>query len=125
MTESQLKDRTKQLASKVLSFTETFPRSNGADIIAKQLVRSATSVAANYRSACRGRSDAEMSVKLGIVEEEADESQLWLELVADKRYASEELTAELWQEFDEIVAIMVASRRTIRGHIQRRGNKQR
>src|SRR5689334_14915552 len=86
------------------------------------LLKSGTSVGANYRAACRGRSDAEMLSKLGVVEEEADESQFWLELLAEKNLCDPGESTTLWEGFGEIVAIMVASRRTLRNRIESQGN---
>src|SRR3954471_13401826 len=79
-----------------------------------QLVRSGTSVAANYRSACRGRSPAEFASKMGVVEEEADETALWIELVMESRMLPRKKLEPLWQEADELTRIAVASIRTTR-----------
>ena len=125
MTEQELKDRTKNLALQVIEYVEALPNSRVTDVLGKQLLRSGTSVAANYRSACRARSDAEMAAKLGIAEEEADESQLWVELLDEKGFAAKADSAHLWQELDELVAILVASRRTVRRRVATRGNTQR
>lgn len=79
MTENEFKNRTKQIALRVIRLVESLPKTNSAQIIGKQLLRSATSVGANYRAACRGKSEADVISKLSIVEE-ADESLYWLEL---------------------------------------------
>jgi four helix bundle protein len=84
-------------------------------VIGRQLLRSATSVGANYRSACRGRSPAEFCAKLGIVEEEADESAYWMELLIEGEVVGREVLADLHAEAGEIVAMVVASIRTARG----------
>jgi len=76
-----LKKRTKAFALRVIALVESLPRSRTANVIGNQLLRSGTSVGANYRSACRGRSPAEFVSKMGIVEEEADESLFWMELL--------------------------------------------
>ncbi len=76
-----LKKRTKAFALRVIALVESLPRSRTANVIGNQLLRSGTSVGANYRSACRGRSTAEFISKMGIVEEEADESLFWMELL--------------------------------------------
>jgi four helix bundle protein len=76
------------------------------------LARSGTSVASNYRAACRGRSKAEFIAKLGIVEEEADESALWLELIIDGGLMKKSLVEPLWIEANELVAIMTSSRKS-------------
>jgi four helix bundle protein len=83
MTSSELKARSKEFALRVLKLTAALPKTIEGRAIANQLVRSGTSVAANYRTACRARSRSEFVAKLGIVLEEADETQLWLELVID------------------------------------------
>jgi four helix bundle protein len=79
-----LKTRTKYFAVRVLEFVETLPRSPGGDAVAKQLARSGLGVVGNYRSSCRARSHAEFTARLGIVLEEADESELWTEVTADR-----------------------------------------
>ncbi|MFM8009149.1 MAG: four helix bundle protein, partial [Dolichospermum sp.] len=81
MNEQQFKTRTKQLALRVIRLVESLPNTKTADVIGKQLLRSATSVGANYRSACRAKSTADLIAKLSIVEEEADETLYWLELL--------------------------------------------
>lgn len=83
MDEEDLKRRTKQFALRVIRLIEALPRTRTAQVIGNQLLRSATSVAANYRAACRARSQADFVHKLGIVEEEADESLFWLEMVVE------------------------------------------
>jgi four helix bundle protein len=112
MTEIQMIDRTKQFALRVLRLVDSLPDTRSARIIANQLGRSATSVGANYRAACRGRSKAEFCSKLGIVEEEADESLYWLELIAEAGSVKKNRIQGLLDEANEIVAITVASRRT-------------
>jgi len=114
MTSEELKKRTKQFALRVIQMTEALPKTMAAGVLAKQLLRSATSVAANYRSACRGRSNSEFIAKLGIVEEEADESALWLELIEDAGMLSANKLSALRAEASEITAIMVSSIRTAR-----------
>jgi four helix bundle protein len=81
MDEQAFKQRTKKLALRVIELIEALPKSRTADVIGRQLVRCATSVGANYRSACRGKSTADVLAKLAIVEEEADETIYWLELL--------------------------------------------
>src|SRR5688572_13768201 len=83
MTETEFKQRTKRFALQVIDFCEELPRNRTCDVLGKQLLRSGTSVGANYRAACRGRSVAEVLAKLGNVEEEADESMYWLELLEE------------------------------------------
>lgn len=84
------------------------------DVIGRQLLRSATSVGANYRAACRGKSTADVIAKLAIVEEEADESMYWLELLVDSNLVAAEKMQELSEEADELVAMTVASIKTLR-----------
>jgi four helix bundle protein len=113
MTETQLKTRTKSFALRVLKLIDSLPDSRSGRILAGQLGRSGTSVGANYRAACRSRSTAEMISKLSVVEEEADESAFWLELISDHGLLSPAKVAALHQEADELTAIMVSSRRTL------------
>ena len=122
MTETQLKDWTQNLLVRVVKLTETFPNSRQAGVFVTQLVRCAGSVGANYRSACRGRSDADMLSKLGIVEEEADECKFWLEAASKCGFAEEESIKAIHGEYDQIVAIVVASRRTLRSRLRGAGN---
>lgn len=88
-----------------------------AEVIGKQLLRSATSVGANYRAACRARSTKEFIAKLGVVEEEADESEYWLELLMDGEIVKREVLADLHNEASEIVAMVVASIKTARDRL--------
>ena len=83
MTEAAFKSKTRTLAITVMKIAENWPRGRCADHISRQVLRCASSVAANYRAACRGRSRAEMAAKLGIVEEEADETLFWLDLAKE------------------------------------------
>ncbi len=115
MDEQQFKDRTKSLALRIIKLVEELPRGTASNVIGRQLVRSATSVGANYRSACRGRSSADVLSRLAIVEEEADESIYWMELLVEANIVPESLVAELTRETNEIVAMTVASIKTLRG----------
>jgi len=112
MTEDELKRRTKQFALRILKLVAALPRTVAGRTIGGQLARSGTSVAANYRAACRARSKAEFISRLGVVEEEADESALWLELIIEGKLMKKELVEALWTEADEIVAIMTSSRKS-------------
>ena len=114
MDERQFKERTKKLALRVIRMVETLPRGYAAEVIGKQLIRSATSVGANYRAACRGKSTADVIAKLGIVEEEADESLYWMELLIESGLVSESKLTNLMAETHEIVAMTVASIKTLR-----------
>ncbi len=115
MDERALKLRTKQFALRVMKLVGSLPQDSVARAIGNQLVRSGTSVGANYRAACRGRSKAEFIAKLGIVVEEGDESAYWLELIIEGQLLTANLVEPLLQEANEITAIMVASRKTARG----------
>ena len=109
---ADLKARTKQFALRVMKMVDALPRTIQGRTIAKQIIRSATSVAANYRAACRARSRAEFIAKIGVVEEEADESCFWLELIIDSGLLTEERIRPLLSEAGELVAIMAASRKS-------------
>ena len=115
-----LKARTKQFALRVIRLVETLPKSRTADALGKQLLRAATSVGANYRAACRGRSAAEFQAKLGIVEEEADESGYWIELLVESGLVKAALVQSLLDEAGELTAITVASIKTSRRQIVRK-----
>lgn len=117
MTEAEFKQRTKKLALEVIRFVDDLPRSRSADVLTGQLLRSATSVAANYRSACRAKSLADMIAKLSIVEEEADESELWMELLVESGKTRAEQLAKLRRETEEILAMTVASIKTLRAKL--------
>lgn len=114
MTEQEFKNRTKRLALDVIRFVDALPRSRSADVLTGQLLRSATSVAANYRAACRAKSVADMIAKLSIVEEEADESGLWMELLEESGKTKAETVLALRREAEEILKMTVASIKTLR-----------
>ncbi len=109
MNRDDRKERTKQFALRVMRLVEAMPNSAKGRALAAQLVRSGTSVAANYRAACRGRSRAEFIAKVGIVEEEADETALWLELIIADKLLTEKKVQALLTEASELVAIMAAT----------------
>ena len=112
MTTAQLKARTKEFALRVIRLVDLMPSSVKGRAIANQIMRSATSVAANYRAACRARSRAKFVAKIGVVEEEADETAFWLELVVAAHIPTEKQIAPLLREANELVAIMAASRKS-------------
>jgi four helix bundle protein len=118
MTEKELLDRTKTFALRVIKLVNALPANTAGRTIGGQLLRSGTSVAANYRAACRGRSKAEFIAKLGIVEEEADESCLWLELIIESKLMEEKLALPLLKEAHELTAIMAASKMSARRRSQ-------
>jgi len=110
MDSQNLKDRTKAFAIKVVKLIRILPANLEGRVIGSQLLRSATSVAANYRAVCRARSRAEFISKLGTVIEEADESCFWLELIGDTSLLNKEHINDLLVEANEITSIMVASK---------------
>jgi four helix bundle protein len=114
MNNEELKQRTKAFALRVIRMSEALPKKMTADVLGRQIVRSATSVAANYRSACRAKSRADFVAKTGLVEEEADESCPWLELIAESGLLPVAKTSALHTEAGELTAIAVASIRTAR-----------
>ncbi len=109
MDKEEMKRRTKQFALRVIRLTEVLPKAQTAQVIGRQLLRSATSVAANYRAACRAKSTADFISKMGTVEEEADESLFWMELLVEAEIVKQEKLELLIKEADELVAITVAS----------------
>jgi len=110
----ELRQRTKQFALRVIRLFRSLPKSDEARILGKQLLRSGTSVAANYRALCRARSKAEFIAKMGTVIEEADETVLWLELQVEGGIILQPRMQNLLAEANELVAIFVASRKTAR-----------
>lgn len=114
MKYDNLKDRTKKFALRVIRLVEALPKGKTADVIGRQLLRSGTSVAANYRSACRARSTADFVAKMGVVEEEADETIFWMELLIEARVVDGSKLKALMKEADEILAIIVSSIKTAR-----------
>jgi four helix bundle protein len=109
-----LRDRTRQFALRVIRLCESLPRSGAAAVIGRQLLRSGTSVGANYRAAKRARSHPEFLSRMGVVEEEIDESLYWMELLVQSGVTRKEALGPLMQEANELAAIMVASIRTAR-----------
>ncbi len=112
MTELELIQRTKQFALRIFNLVGALPQTIQGKAVASQLIRSGTSVAANYRPACRARSKAEFVAKLGTVEEEADESAFWLELIIETGLLNTAKVTPLLTEASEIVAIMASSKKT-------------
>lgn len=115
MNEADMKKRTKRFALDLIRLVSELPKSVEGRAIGGQLVRSGTSVGANYRAACRGKSKADFVAKLGIVEEEADESCYWLELLIEGKLAEKERSELLLKEANELTAIIVSSRKTAGG----------
>jgi four helix bundle protein len=112
MTPEELKRRTQQFALRIFRLVEALPKTFAGKAVAMQLVRSGSSIGANYRAACRGRSRAEFRAKLGVVVEEADESVYWLELIIAGGMLSVSKVRPLLAEANELCAIMVASRKS-------------
>ncbi len=112
MTKEQMIARTKQFALRVIKLVESLSPGRTSEVIGKQLVRCATSVGANYRSACRAKSTADFISKLSIVEEEADEAIYWIELLVEANLVKENLVENLLNEADQILAMIVASIKT-------------
>lgn len=112
MTSEELKARTKAFALRIVKLVDAMPRGMAGQVIGRQLLRSATSVGANYRAACRAQSRAEFAAKLSIVVEETDESLYWLELLVESGLFKAAQLAELRKEANELVSIFVASRKT-------------
>jgi len=112
MNKNILKERLKNYALRIIKLVEMLPKTTTGRAIGNQLIRSGTSVAANYRAALRGRSKAEFISKLGIVIEEGDESAFWLELIIESSLLNKELVDPILKETNEITAIMVATRKT-------------
>ena len=112
MTQDELKARTKDFALRVIKLERALPKTTEGRVFAGQLIRSGTSVAANYRAACRGRSRAEFAAKIGTVLEEADESALWLELIVEAGLLAPARCQLLLEEAGELVAIFAATRKS-------------
>ena len=113
MMKGFFKKSTNQLALRVIKVVDALPRNRTADVLGRQLIRSGTSIGANYRAAYRGKSTADVIAKLRIVEEEADESAFWMELLIESGLIPEARLSELLKETNEIVAMTVASIRTL------------
>jgi four helix bundle protein len=122
MNEQQFKNRTKQLGVRIIRMVDALPPSRSADVIGRQILRSATSVGANYRAACRAKSPADIINKLKIVEEEADETLFWQELLIEAELVPQARLAELIAETDEILAMTVASIKTLRARSSKQDN---
>lgn len=119
ISKEDLKKRTKQFALRNIKLFQALPKSEEAKILGKQLLRSSTSVAANYRSVCRARSSAEFIAKLGIVIEEADETVFWLEILIESEIITEKKAGNLLKEANEILYIMSASKTTFKEQINK------
>src|SRR5581483_11018517 len=112
----ELRQRTKQFALRVMRLFRSLRGSDEARTIGRQLLRCGTSVAANYRAACRARSRCEFIARLGIVVEEADETMFWLELLVDAGIVKEQLLKPLYREAQELTALFTAAQHTARNN---------
>jgi four helix bundle protein len=117
MKEYGLRDRTKAFALRIINMYCRLPKSTESQVLGKQVLRAGTSVAANYREASRARSDAEFLSKLGIVEQELDETLLWLELLVESGIVPEAKMADLRQEADELLRMTVTAIKTAKGRL--------
>jgi len=118
MDETELKHRTKQFALRCMRLADSLPKTRAGNVIANQLTRCGTSVGANYRAACRGRSQADFLAKLGVVEEETDEAGFWMELIVESGMKTPSVVQPLHDEADQLVRIIIASIKTMRRAIQ-------
>lgn len=109
-----LKNRTKKIGLEVIKLVDELPSKPSAWAVAKQIIRSSTSIGANYRAACRAKSSADFIYKLKIVEEEADETQYWLEVLEESNLIQSNRIIQLKKEVNEVVSIVVASIKTVR-----------
>lgn len=114
MDAEEFKRRTKAFALRVIRLVDALPKSRAVDVFGRQLLRSGTSVGANYRAACRAKSQADFIAKMGIVEEECDESIYWMELLIEAGIVEPARLAELMAEANEILAMVVVSIKTAR-----------
>ena len=112
MRKEDLRGRTRLFALAVIRLVESLPKARTADVLGRQLLRSGTSVGANYRAACRARSASDFIAKMGLVEEELDESAYWMELLVEGRVAQMDMVEPLMRESDELLAITVSSIKT-------------
>jgi four helix bundle protein len=124
MNADDFKARTKRFALDTIKLTETLPRTRTAEVIGRQLVRSATSVGANYRAAARAQSPAQMIAKLSIVEEEADECLYWFELLIESGLVPRDRLEAVQKEASQLLAMTVASKKTLRAKGLRSNERQ-
>src|SRR5690606_3816812 len=119
MTKSELLLRVKRFSLNIILMVEAIPQTVSGKAIANQVVRSGTSVGANYRSACRAKSDRDFLNKMVIIEEEADETSFWLEMLIESGTLDNDLTPALLKESDELTAIFTASGKTVRQRLNK------
>jgi four helix bundle protein len=123
MKSEELKSRTKTFALRIIKMTTAMPKNKVGQVLGSQILRSGTSVGANYRAACRARSEADFISKIGIVEEETDETMYWLELISEAEILKPHLLKDLMKEANELTAIFTASRKTARINQLNKKNK--
>ncbi|MBL7887962.1 MAG: four helix bundle protein [Bacteroidia bacterium] len=115
MTKEQLKQRTKNFAIQIFKFVDSLPKSKGVDVITYQILKSSSSVAANYRAVCKGKSGADFLNKLKVVDEEADETMFWLEFIKELEIKCDiQELDKLIKEANELVSIFSASIKTMK-----------
>jgi four helix bundle protein len=119
MNSTELKNRTKKFALSIIELIEKLPNSISGRTISNQIVRSGTSVGANYRAVCRARSDKEFIAKLGIVIEEADETLFWLEIIESKKWLSQSEIEKIIKESNELTSIFVSSVKTVKARLNK------
>lgn len=125
MTTNELKLRTRNFSLLIIDLVERLPNSTSVRVIANQIVKSGTSVGANYRAVCRARSDREFVSKMNIVLEEADETLFWLEIIISKQWLPNSDLDVIWKEGNELTAIFVSSLKTVNAKIsQQKINKE-
>lgn len=118
MAKTELETRTKQFALKLIDLVERLPRNRAGDVVGRQLLRSGTSIGANYREANRGESRADFLHKVGISTKEAAETEFWLELIDESKHLQTAGTAELLQESGELIAILTTIGRNSKRNAQ-------
>jgi four helix bundle protein len=123
MTKNELKNRTKKFALQIIKLVDELPNTIAGRAIGNQIIRSGTSVASNYRSACRARSNADFVSKITIVEEESDETLFWLEIIIESNLLPKDRVLALVKEADELTAIFTASGKTAKQNNPKQNNK--
>jgi four helix bundle protein len=118
-TAEDLKRRTRKFALTILEFVDTLPKTSGAETVARQLARAGTGVVGNYRSACRGRSHAEFTARMGIVADESDESELWVDVCNQRQWGDATVRTWLLKESSELRAIFCAAYQTAKSRERR------
>jgi four helix bundle protein len=114
MTKEELKERTKKFTLMIIKLVDDLPNTKAGNTVGNQIIRSGTSVGANYRTVCRARSNADFISKITIVEEECDESLFWLELIQESKLMEKERLTDLLKEAAELTAIFTAAGKTAR-----------